>query len=53
MDMQNHVFLTSALVEGEWSASCLDRFTPREGASGIDRIGGYLDPQKRTGRPGF
>jgi hypothetical protein len=29
-----HVFLTSALVEGEWSVSLLCRLTPWEGASG-------------------
>jgi hypothetical protein len=28
MDVKIHVFLTSVLVEGEWSASCTGRFTP-------------------------
>ena len=31
---QNHAFLTSELVGGEWSASCSSRFTPGEGAFG-------------------
>jgi hypothetical protein len=30
MDSQIHIFLTSALAGGEWSASCPYRFTPRE-----------------------
>jgi hypothetical protein len=28
VDVQNHTFLTSALVGDEWSASCRSRFTP-------------------------
>jgi hypothetical protein len=39
--------LTSALVEGEWSASRPDRFNPRERASVTHWIGGWLGP--RTG----
>jgi hypothetical protein len=30
MDVYIHIFLTLALVGGEWSASRPDRFTPRE-----------------------
>jgi hypothetical protein len=32
VDVQNHSFLTSVLVGGEWSASCPGRFTPGERA---------------------
>jgi hypothetical protein len=39
------VFLTSALVGGEWSASRSDRFIPREGAPGIHWIGGRVVPR--------
>jgi hypothetical protein len=42
MDVQIHVFFTSALVEGEWSASPHSHFTP-----GTHWTGGYEDP--RTG----
>jgi hypothetical protein len=37
--------LTSALDGGEWSASHPDRFTPRERASGIHWIGGWVSPR--------
>jgi hypothetical protein len=30
VDVQIHIFLTSALAGGEWSASGLCHFTPRE-----------------------
>jgi hypothetical protein len=40
-----HIFLTSALVWGEWSASCPDRFSPVEGASGTHWIGDWVDPR--------
>jgi len=30
VEVQLHAFLTSALDGGEWSSSCLGRFTPRE-----------------------
>jgi hypothetical protein len=30
VDVYIHVFLTLGLVGGEWSASCLDSFTPGE-----------------------
>jgi hypothetical protein len=42
MDIWIHVFLTSALVSGEWSASRLGRFTPRERAPGTHWIGGWV-----------
>jgi hypothetical protein len=35
-----HIFFTSALVGGEWSASCPGRIIP-----GTHRIGGWLDPR--------
>jgi hypothetical protein len=39
-----HVFLTSALVGGEWSASRSCRFTPGETAPGTNCIGGWVGP---------
>jgi hypothetical protein len=42
------VLLTSALVLGEWSASCPGRFTPGERAPGTHWIGGWVGP-----RPGL
>jgi hypothetical protein len=47
VDVWIHIFLTSALVVGEWSASRPCRFTPGEIASGTHWIGGWVDP--RTG----
>jgi hypothetical protein len=44
----DHIFLTSAQVGGEWSASRPGRFAPGEGAPGIHWIG----PQSRSGRRG-
>jgi hypothetical protein len=41
---QIHVFLTSALVGGEWSASRHCRFIPREKAPGNLWIGSWLGP---------
>jgi hypothetical protein len=35
VDVQIHIFLTSALIGGEWSVSRSCRFTPGERASGI------------------
>jgi hypothetical protein len=43
--MQTHVFLTSALVGGEWSASRRGRFTPGERAAGTHWIGGWVGPR--------
>jgi hypothetical protein len=45
MGVLTHVFLTSALVGGEWSASRPGRFTP-----GTHWIGGWVGP--RTGLDG-
>jgi hypothetical protein len=45
VDVQTHVFLTSALVGGEWSASRFGRFTPAERAPGTNLIGGWVDPR--------
>jgi hypothetical protein len=39
-DVYIHIFLTSALAGGEWSASRLGRFTP-----GTHWIGGWVDPR--------
>jgi hypothetical protein len=38
-----HIFLTSALVGDEWSASRPCRFTPGERARGTHWIGGWVD----------
>jgi hypothetical protein len=40
VDAQSHIFLTSALAEGEWSAS---HPGPGERAPGIQWIGGWVD----------
>jgi hypothetical protein len=45
VDVQTHVFLTSALVGGEWSASRPGHFTPGERASGAHWIGGWVGPR--------
>jgi hypothetical protein len=42
VDVSIHIFLTSALVGGEWSASRSDRFIPGERAPGTHCIGGWL-----------
>jgi hypothetical protein len=41
VDIYIHIFLTSALAGGEWSAS---RFTSGERAPGTHRIGGWVGP---------
>jgi hypothetical protein len=43
-DVQIHVFLTSALVGGEWSASHLGYFTPGERAPSTHWIGDWVGP---------
>jgi hypothetical protein len=48
VDVQIHIFLISALIRGEWSASRPDRFTPGERAPGTHWIGGWVNP-----RPGL
>jgi hypothetical protein len=45
VDVQTHVFLTSALVAGEWSASRHGRFTAGERAPGTHWIGGWVGPR--------
>jgi hypothetical protein len=40
VDVQIHIFLTSALAGAEWSASRPGCFTP-----GINCIGGWVDPR--------
>jgi hypothetical protein len=45
VDVQIHIFLTSALAGGEWLASCPGRFTP---GYPLDRKLG--EPQSRSGR---
>jgi hypothetical protein len=47
VDVYIHIFLTSALVEGEWSTSRLGRFTPGERAPRNHWIGGWMDPTAR------
>jgi hypothetical protein len=43
VDVEIRVFLTSALVRGEWSASRRCLFTPGERASGMHWIGDWVD----------
>jgi hypothetical protein len=45
VDAQIHIFLTSEIAEGEWSASGPCRFTPGERAPGTHWIGGWVDPR--------
>jgi hypothetical protein len=47
VDVQIHIFLTSALVEGEWLASRAGRFTP-----GTHWIGGWAGYQSWSGKYG-
>jgi hypothetical protein len=44
-DVYIHIFLTSALAGGEWSASRCHDFTPGERALGTHWIGGWVDPR--------
>jgi hypothetical protein len=44
VDVQIHVFLTSAPVEGEWSASRPCRFTTTERAPGSHWTEGWVNP---------
>jgi hypothetical protein len=43
VDIEIHIFLTSALDGGEWSASRPCRFTSRKGAFDTQWIGGWVD----------
>jgi hypothetical protein len=45
VDLYIHIFLTSVLVEGEWSASRPGRFTPGEKAPSTHWIGGWVGPR--------
>jgi hypothetical protein len=47
VEVQIHIFLTSALAGGEWSASHPCHFTPGERAPGTHWIGSWVGP--RTG----
>jgi hypothetical protein len=44
VDVYIHIFLTSALAGGEWSAPRPGRFTAGERALGTHWIGGCVDP---------
>jgi hypothetical protein len=44
MYIETHVFLTSALVGGEWSASHPGRFTSEERDPGTHWTGGWVGP---------
>jgi hypothetical protein len=44
VDVEIHIFLTSALAAGEWSASGPCRFTSEERAPGTHWIGGWVGP---------
>jgi hypothetical protein len=44
IDVQMHIFLTSALVGGEWSASRPGRFTSEERAPGTHWVGRHRSP---------
>jgi hypothetical protein len=44
-----HIFLTSALIAGEWSASRPGRFTPGERAPSTHCIGGWRGGGPRAG----
>jgi hypothetical protein len=45
VDVYIHIFLTSALVRFEWSASRFFRFTHGEKAPGTHWIGGWVGPR--------
>jgi hypothetical protein len=45
VDVWIHIFLTSALVGGEWSASRPGCFTPGERIPGTRWIGGWVVPR--------
>ena len=47
VDVWIHIFLTSALAGGEWSASRPCRFTHEERDPGTHWIGGCVDPRAR------
>jgi hypothetical protein len=45
VDVQIHIFFTSALAVGEWSASRTCRFTPGETVPNNHSIRGWVDPR--------
>jgi hypothetical protein len=45
MDVWIHIFWTSALAAGEWSASLPGRYKPGETAPSTHFIGGWVDPR--------
>jgi hypothetical protein len=45
VDVYIHIFLTSALAGGEWSASHPGRFIPGKRAPGTHWIGGWVGPR--------
>jgi hypothetical protein len=45
VNVQIHIFSTSALVGGKWSASRPGIFTPGERAPGTNWIGAWVDPR--------
>jgi hypothetical protein len=45
VDVERHIFLTSALVGVEWSASHPGRFTSGERAPSTHWIGGWVGPR--------
>jgi hypothetical protein len=45
VDVRTHVFLTSALLGGEWWASRPGRFTPGERGPSTHWIGGWVGPR--------
>jgi hypothetical protein len=60
VDVEIHIFLSSALVGGERSTSRPGRFTPEERAPGTYWIGGWVDlslddleKRKFSSIPGF
>jgi hypothetical protein len=52
VDVQIHIFLTSALDGGEWSASRPGSFTPGERAPATHLIGSWVDPKAGLGDVG-
>jgi hypothetical protein len=49
LDVQIHIFLTSAVAGVEWSASRLDHFTREERAPGTHWIRGRVDSRAGLG----
>jgi hypothetical protein len=45
VDVQIHIFMTSALTGGKWSVSRPGRFTPRERDPATHFIGGWVNPR--------